>query len=61
MSLPGLLAHDLFDAFLNLRQKAGWTLTFLAMMIGVDSCVFLNLYDKRQPEHQTKRGEIDSF
>ncbi len=24
------------------------------------ACVF-NLYDKSQPEHQTKRGEIDSF
>jgi hypothetical protein len=30
-------------------------------MIRVDSCVFLNLYDKSRPENQTKRGEIDSF
>jgi len=30
-------------------------------MIGVDSCVFFNLYDKSRPENQTKRGEIDFF
>ena len=30
-------------------------------MLGVDSCVFFNLYDKSRPENQTKRGEIDFF
>jgi len=27
----------------------------------VDACVFLIFYNKSQPEHQTKQGEIDSF
>jgi hypothetical protein len=29
-------------------------------MLGVDSCIFFNLYDKSRPENQTKRGEINS-